>query len=94
MSMTCATVSLRGAGIHGDAGLLAERADRLQRAVDVRAGLDMNGDVVGAGLGEGFEIGIARRDHQMHVERFLGVRRGSPSPRPARSKYWARNGRP
>ena len=31
-------------------------------------GLDMHGDDVGAGLGEGLEIGIARRDHQMHVE--------------------------
>ncbi len=36
-------------------------------------GFDMHGDDVGAGLGEGFEIGIARRDHQMHVERLLGV---------------------
>ena len=66
--------ALRRAGIHGHAGLLAERADRLQRAVDMRAGFDMHGDDVGAGFGEGFEIGIARRDHQMHVERLLGVR--------------------
>ena len=55
------------------ARLLAERADRLQRAVEVRAGFDMHGDDVGAGLGEGLEIGVARRDHQMHVERLLGV---------------------
>ena len=40
----------------------------------MRAGLDMHGDDVGAGLGEGFEIGIAGRDHQMHVERLLGER--------------------
>ena len=40
----------------------------------MRACLDMHGDDVGAGFGEGFEIRIARRDHQMHVERLLGVR--------------------
>ena len=61
------------AGIERDAGLLAEIADRLQRAVQMRAGLHMHGDDVGAGLGEGFEIGIARRDHQVHVERLVGV---------------------
>ena len=41
--------------------------------MDVRAGLDMHGDDVGAGLGERFQIRIARRDHQMHVERLFGV---------------------
>ncbi len=61
----------RRARVHGHARLLAERADRLQRAVHMRAGLDMHGDDVGAGLGEGFEIGIAGRDHQMHVEGLL-----------------------
>ncbi len=30
--------------------------------------------MIGAGLGEGFEIRIAGRDHQMHVERLFGVR--------------------
>ena len=73
-SITCSIVLDRRAGIERDAGLLAERADRLQRAVDVRPGLDVHGDDVGAGLGEGFEIGIARRDHQVHVERLSGVR--------------------
>jgi hypothetical protein len=34
----------------------------------------MHGDDVGARLGEGFEVGIARRDHQVHVERLLRVR--------------------
>ena len=61
------------AGIHGHAGLLAERADCLQRAVDVRPGFDVHGDDVGAGLCEGFEIRIARRDHQVHIERLFGV---------------------
>ncbi len=64
----------RRAGIERDAGLLAERADRLQRAVHVRTGLDMHGDDVGAGFGEGIQIGIARRDHQMHVEALLADR--------------------
>ena len=62
-----------GAWIEGDAGLLAERADRLQRAVDMRARLDMHGDDVGAGLGEGFQIGVAWRDHQVHVEQLPAV---------------------
>ena len=39
----------------------------------MRSGLDMHGDNVGAGLGERFEIRIARRDHQMNVERLSGV---------------------
>jgi hypothetical protein len=33
----------------------------------------MHGDDVRAGLGEGFEIRIARRDHQVHIEHFPGV---------------------
>ena len=38
----------------------------------MRARLDMHCDDVGAGLGEGLEIGIAGRDHQVYVERLLG----------------------
>ena len=34
----------------------------------------MHGDDVGPGFGEIFDIGIDRRDHQMHVERFRTVR--------------------
>ena len=56
------------------AGLLAERLDALDRAVEVRPGLGMDGDDVGARLGEGVEEGIDRRDHQMDVERLGGVR--------------------
>ena len=63
----------RRSRVHGDAGLLAERADRLQRAVDVGTCLHVHGDDIGAGLGECFQIRIAGRDHQMHVEHFLGV---------------------
>ena len=62
------------AGIERDAGLLAERADRLQRAVQMRAGFGMHGDVVAAGFGKGLEIGVAGRDHQMRVKDLLGVR--------------------
>ena len=40
----------------------------------MRAGLGMHRDVIAAGLGEGLEIGIARRNHQMRVEDLLGVR--------------------
>ena len=36
--------------------------------------LHMHGDDVGAGLREGFEIGVAGSDHQVDVEHFLGVR--------------------
>ena len=64
----------RRAGIEHHAGLLAQRADRLQRPMQMRAGLGMDGDLVAAGLGEGFEIGIAWRDHQMGVEDLPGVR--------------------
>ena len=39
MSMTCFDRRLRRAGIEGDAGLLAERADRLQRAMQVQGPL-------------------------------------------------------
>src|SRR5215475_12236002 len=61
-------------GIERDPGLLAERADRLERAVEMRPRLDMHRDDVRAGLSKGLEIRIARRDHQMHVHRLLGMR--------------------
>ncbi|MET3891622.1 hypothetical protein ABIE41_002698 [Bosea sp. OAE506] len=48
--------------------------DRLQRPVRVRAGLDMEGDQVGTRLGEGLDVGVDRRDHQMHVEELGRVR--------------------
>ena len=73
-----------GAGIEHDAGLLAELADGLERAVQVRARLRVDADDVSAGLGEGFEIGIDRRDHQMHVEGLRRVRAAAPSPRRGR----------
>ena len=54
--------------------LFAEPANRLQRAVQVRPSLDMDRDEIGAGLRESGEIGIAGRDHQMHVEEEVGMR--------------------
>ena len=48
--------------------LLAERTDGLQRAVEVRRGLRVDGDDVGAGFREGGEVGIGRSDHQVDVE--------------------------
>jgi hypothetical protein len=33
----------------------------------------MHGDDVGAGLGEGLDVGVDRRDHQVHVEHLIRV---------------------
>ena len=40
----------------------------------MRACLGMHRDVIAAGLGEGLEVGIAGRNHQMRVEDLFGVR--------------------
>jgi hypothetical protein len=42
--------------------------------MQMRTGLGMHRDVIAARLGESFEIGIARRNHQMGVEDLPGVR--------------------
>src|SRR5256885_4078479 len=60
---------------------LAERADRLQRAMQMRPGLGMHGDMVAAGFGERFEIGVAGRDHQMRVKDLFGMQIGRASCR-------------
>ncbi|MPL73717.1 hypothetical protein SDC9_19523 [bioreactor metagenome] len=54
--------------------LAARAADRLQRAVNMRPGLEMGRDHIGAGLGEGVDIGIDRGDHQVHVHHRLDMR--------------------
>ena len=82
---TKSSASTGVAGIERQPGLLAERLDELDRAVDMRPGLGMHGDDVGAGLGEARDIRIDRRDHQMHVERQGRVRRAAPSRPPGRS---------
>ncbi len=61
-------------GVSEHAGLLAEPADRGQRAVEMRAGFGVHGDDVGAGFGERLQIGIAGLDHQMDVEDLIAVR--------------------
>ena len=40
----------------------------------MRTGFRMYRDVIASGLGEGLEIGVGRRDHQMRIEDLLGVR--------------------
>ena len=47
---------------------LARALDALESAIQVGACFDVDGYGVGTGLGEGLDIGIDRRDHQMHVE--------------------------
>ena len=73
-SSTHAMLSDRRRRIQHDAGPLAVRSDKLQRAVQMRPGLRMHQDVVGPGIGERRDERIDRRDHQMHVERQCGVR--------------------
>lgn len=69
---------LSGRGTQADAGFLAERADGLERAIEVRTGFGMHRDDIRAGLRERFEIGIGGRDHEMHVEHFLRQRPDRP----------------
>src|SRR5262249_47644078 len=42
--------------------------------MDMRPGLDVHRNDVRSGLGEGFEVRIAWRDHQMDIERLFGER--------------------
>ena len=84
----------RGRRIERHAGLLAQRLDPLDGAMEVRSGLGMDGDDVGAGLGEGVEeIDRPARssDGRRTAWRCAG---GAPSPRPGRWSGWARNARP
>ena len=57
------------AGLSATPALAPSSRMRCDGAVQVRAGLGVDGDEVGAGLGEGFEEGVGGRDHQVHVER-------------------------
>jgi hypothetical protein len=70
------------AGIERHAGLLAERLDALDGAVEVRAGLGMDGDDVGAGLGEGVEERVDRRIIRW-TSNGLACAGEAPSPRRA-----------
>ena len=61
----------RARRIEHHARLLAERADLAEHPmqVDGGAGLGLDQQVIGAGLGEGGEIALRLDDHQMNVER-------------------------
>src|SRR3546814_17604494 len=63
-----------GRGIERDARLLAERGDGLDGAMEVRPRLWMNGQYIGAGLGEVLEVAVDGRDTQVDVERLRAVR--------------------
>ena len=58
--------------IEHDAGLDAERLDRVDRAMQVRQHLDVHRDHRGAGVGERLDVAIGIRDHQVDVERHRG----------------------
>ena len=45
----------------------------LQGAVNMRSSLRMDGDNVRPCIGKGIKIGIDWRDHQMDIERLVGV---------------------
>ena len=63
----------RGAGVDRDPGQAAELADRGQGAVGVRGRLLVEGDRVGAGLGELLDLALGRLDHQVDVDDAAGV---------------------
>jgi hypothetical protein len=50
---------------------LSESLDRLQRAVEMRPRLGMHRDAVAAGIGEGGDVGIDGRNHQVTVEHLV-----------------------
>ena len=67
-------VSTGVAGLMTTPGRHAVLDDVLEGAVQVAADLLLDGDHVGAGLGEGGDEGVGILDHQVAVERELGDR--------------------
>ena len=63
----------RGTGVQRHTRLHPGTLDRLQGPVDMRAGLDMGGQDVRAGIGKGVDIGIDWRNHQVHIHHRLDV---------------------
>ena len=61
------------AGQIAEARRAARVADRRQRVVHVRRRLGVDGDAVGAGLGELAHLALGALDHQVHVEDPAGV---------------------
>ena len=64
----------RGAGVERHAAFHTLGADRLHGAVDMGGGLDMGNDHVGASGRVSLDIGVYRRDHQVHVHEGLYMR--------------------
>ena len=60
-------------GLSETPAFLPLRANVLQRAVKMRPRFRVHGDEIGAGFGEGLDIGVDRFDHQMRVEGAGGV---------------------
>ncbi len=58
----------RGGRVKHQPGAAAALADQLQRAVDVRGGFRVEGDVTGAGGGEIGDDAVHRLDHEMHID--------------------------
>ncbi len=57
-----------GARIERHAGSGAKGADKLDRAMQMRPGFGVDGNMVGTGLDEGLDVGVDRGNHQMDVE--------------------------
>ena len=70
----------RRRGVERHAGLRAELADAREAAVEVRAGLGVDGDEVGAGGDEGLEEGVGGRDHQVRRRARSACAGGAPRP--------------
>ncbi len=51
---------------------LAKSAERIEGAT--RTGFRVDGDDVGAGVGEGGDIGVGRGNHQVYIEGLFGQR--------------------
>jgi len=60
-------------GVDREPGEAAKLADGVQRAVDVRRGLGMEGDRVRPSLGELLDVILGAVDHQVDVDRAAGL---------------------
>ena len=69
---------LGGAGIERDTRLLPQFADPAQRAVEMRTGLDVDRDEIGARGGKRLHGCLCRLDHQVDVQRQTGMRAERP----------------
>ena len=65
-----------------------------KRAVQMRPGFRVEADEVGAGLGEGREVGVGRGDHQVDVEGDGAVPAQRLHHHRAEADVRARNARP